>query len=733
MNRRPSIFRMTVMVLACLTISACVTAPPVVVQNPVKPAPLKTGAAPPTHPLPRIETGMHTATIRRISVDRHGRFVVTGSDDKTARVWDAETGKLLQVLRPPQAEGSEGKIYAVAISPDGTTVAVGGWTGYEWDRRISIYLFSRSDGQLLRRLEALPEVVSDLCFSPDGRHLAAALWGSKGVRVFDTQYWHQISADKDYGDNSYSVDFDPAGRLITTCYDGNVRLYNNRFQIVAKKAVPGGKKPYTARFSPDGSRVAVVFEDSTAVDVLSDKDLKWQFAADTEGIDNGNMYSVAWSRDGRILYTAGYYSYQSGWRPILARPEKGRGAPQRWKAATDTILDLQAFDDGRIAFGACDPAVGVFNADGSKRFILRGETLDFRESWKKLCLSIDGSAVAFGYKTLSEAGAWSWQTARFDIANGQLSIDAPDINDLREPKTGKESTANWKATKNPRVHGQALQLSPHERSISLAFAPSGQGFVIGCDWYVRFYNDAVTPPRWQVPVPVAWAVNITADGRYVVAALGDGTLRWYTVDKGREVLALFVHPDGKRWIAWTPQGFFDASPGGSEIFGYHLNQGADKAGEFVAAEQLTEQFYRHDLIAGLFSPGGEVALKAAADRIGDVRQVLKGGLPPKLELLSPVKSNSTGEFVFQARIIDQGGGVSRFIYRIDGKEIQGRPADIPGAGPGTVGRRFSLAPGRREISLIATNTNGVASTPVTAVVDVEAPTTRPALFVFAAG
>jgi len=42
----------------------------------------------------RIETGMHTAVIRRIGVDRTGKFLVTVSDDKAARVWEFATGAL---------------------------------------------------------------------------------------------------------------------------------------------------------------------------------------------------------------------------------------------------------------------------------------------------------------------------------------------------------------------------------------------------------------------------------------------------------------------------------------------------------------------------------------------------------------------------------------------------------------------------------------------------------------
>jgi len=62
-------------------------------------------------PVLRIETGMHTANITHIGVDAAGRYLVTGSDDKTVRVWELATGRLLRTLRPPIGAGDEGKIY----------------------------------------------------------------------------------------------------------------------------------------------------------------------------------------------------------------------------------------------------------------------------------------------------------------------------------------------------------------------------------------------------------------------------------------------------------------------------------------------------------------------------------------------------------------------------------------------------------------------------------------------
>ncbi|NBQ70799.1 MAG: hypothetical protein EBU46_18990 [Nitrosomonadaceae bacterium] len=91
-----------------------------------------------TEPVLKLETGQHTAVIIRIDTDREGRFAITGSDDKTARVWSIPDGKLLTVLRPPVGMGNQGKVYAVAMAPDGHTVAAGEWS----QSRNTIYICS---------------------------------------------------------------------------------------------------------------------------------------------------------------------------------------------------------------------------------------------------------------------------------------------------------------------------------------------------------------------------------------------------------------------------------------------------------------------------------------------------------------------------------------------------------------------------------------------------------------
>ena len=126
-------------------------------------------------PVLAIDPGMHTAKINAQAVDSAGRFAVTGSDDRTVRVWSVADGKLLRTIWIPVGPGSIGAIFAVAISPDGSTIAAGGFT-----ERITggtvVYLFERESGNLIRRIQDdLPNVTAFLTFSPDGRYLAATL------------------------------------------------------------------------------------------------------------------------------------------------------------------------------------------------------------------------------------------------------------------------------------------------------------------------------------------------------------------------------------------------------------------------------------------------------------------------------------------------------------------------------------------------------------------------------
>jgi WD40 repeat protein len=156
-------------------------------------------------PILRINTDMHTDAITSIDIDPRERYLVTGSTDKTVRVWllpkewnkdNLAGAKLERILRPPiNQQTKEGQINTVAISPNGQEIAAGGWPGCDKDLDMgcSIYIFERTTGKLLKRISRLPAEVLHLTYSPDEKVLVATL-GTKsdnqakgeGIRIYRT-------------------------------------------------------------------------------------------------------------------------------------------------------------------------------------------------------------------------------------------------------------------------------------------------------------------------------------------------------------------------------------------------------------------------------------------------------------------------------------------------------------------------------------------------------------------
>jgi WD40 repeat protein len=582
---------------------------------------------------------------------------------------------------------------------------------------------------------------------------------------------------------------------VTSCYDGFVRLYDTNFTRIAQRKAPGGQRPFAVRFAPEGTEVAVGFDDTTMVNVLSGEDLSLRYAPDTSGVNNEDLSKVAWSRDGQLLYAGGRYANetQTHIRPILRWSQAGRGAATTLAASTNTIMDIRTLAHGRLVFGAQDPAFGVFDANGI-RVLARGpETVDYRYFHTALRVSDDGSVVEFAFDTLTSDNRSNRHLARLYLAEGRVLYDpqplttgvaqvqqllaelgyapgpadgtlgprtraaiqtfqrarglgldgnnstalqrALGITELRAPRTTGLAIRDWEGNTRPTLDGTPLSLAQYESSRSLAITADGARFALGTDWYVRLFDRRGTQ-LWKVSAPsTTWAVNISGDGRFVIAAFSDGTLRWYRLRDGAELLALFSHPDGTRWVLWTPEGFFHAAPGSETLIGYHLNQGADAAGEFVTAEQLATLFSRPELVARRLEEGIEPTLREALGRIGDVRQVLAGGLPPTLQLLSqPEIRQNQRDFIFEFKIVDKGGGVGRIVYRVNGVVVgdpMARPMDISAPHHR---RPFTLSSERNVVSATIFNANNtIESVPIETVVYVNTKAPPSTLYVLAVG
>jgi WD40 repeat protein len=689
-------------------------------------------AEPPSEPILRIETGMHTVVIRRIGIDAANRWLVTGSDDKTVRVWELESrsgkivdARLVRVLRPPVGEGDEGKVYAVAISPDGKTIAAGGWTQFNngsgslASEGHTIYLFDRESGSLIQRITGLPSVIDHLAYSKNSRFLAATL-GSGGIRVYRTSDYSLAGEDSDYGSDSNCADFDESGRLVTASYDGYVRLYDSSFTLIAKVKSPGGTRPFSVSFSPDGSKVAVGFNDSSKVDVLSGKDLSYLFSPDLAGVDSGDLSKVSWSSDGAALYAGGRYPkiFDNKWFFALRKWSNwGRGGYVDLPASSNTIGQILPLKSGGVIFGAADPAFGVIDRSG-RRTVYKGPAIaDYRGILEKLLISRDGSKVRFGYEL------WGKGPALFSVSDRQLKTGGADSQaGLKPPRTSFPGlvVTDWKNTFTPKLNNNPLKLKQYERSRSLAISPDGRSFLLGTEWHLRLFDSAGSE-LWNVPVPgVACGVNISGDGKIAVAAFGDGTIRWYRMTDGKELFAFFPHNDRKRWVLWTPSGYYAASAGGDDLIGWHINNGKDHAADFFPASKFQATYYRPDVLAKVLVTLDEgQALRLANEESGRKRQQVNitQMLPPVVTIISPADGASVSRSEVTVRFslrAPSGEPITNIRAMVDGRPVaQDRGIRLVGKELGSARElRIRVPEQDCEISIIAENRYS-ASVPAT--------------------
>jgi len=612
-----------------LALALTLTAPAAFAQNQAP-----TPAEPPTAPFLRVDPGFHTQVVNRIALDREARILVSVSDDKTARVWSTVDGTLLNTIRVPIAEGEEGALYAAALSPDAKTLLMAGSTGFAWDKAFAIYLYDLEKQRFRGRLPNLPAPVNHLAFSADGSRFALALGGRAGIRIHDATNGRLIGQDAEFQDRATWIGFDKDGRAAAVGFDGQVRLYDQAGTRTARRALGGGGKPYSLAFSSNGDGLAVGYLDQPRVELLNARDLSPRATLRGEGA--GGFGAVAWGGDG-VVSASGSLRGADGAILIRRWPSDGKGVPSAWTGPSDTVSQLTPTPDGGLFVASADPALMRIDPAGRPVFVKRSPGMDFRDVMdRRLALSADGM-------TLDVQGVAKGPILRIDWANRTVGVASPSPSP--SPATpspaapaAQSLVTDWRNRADPKIGGKRVALEAEELSRATASTPGRRFALIGTDYALRVLRPDATEAS-QVRLPsAAWGVVVSADGRMAVAALGDGTLRWFALSpegKLAERLALYLTTDGARWIAWTTEGFFDhADGGGKEFVGYQLNRAKGQAPDWFSFAQVYRLFYAPDLVAQRLRGQGAEEARTRLASIGDLRQRLEKVGPPRVELIA---------------------------------------------------------------------------------------------------
>lgn len=576
------------------------------------------GAQPlPSAPLLRIDTGRHTAFIHALVLDEAAGKAYSASEDKTIRVWRLGDGRLLDTFRVPSGYQAEGQLYALALSPDGQTLAAAGWTCWDVERQACIYLLDADSGAVRGRITGLPEIVATLRFSPDGKHLAAGMMGTAGLAVYRVADRTRVAADAEYRGKLLELDFSRLGTLITSSLDGFLRVYDNAFKLSGRvNAGLAGHEPFGVRYSPDGRYVAVGFNDVARVSILNATDLSVLRTLSLEGqTAPKNLTHVAWNRHSVSVVATGepISSQQNAavFRWTLTTP----GPPLQLPLARGRIGDLAVTADDSVLFAAEDPALGLIDSAGRRRYLLLSGVPDFRQAQQTLKVSRDGATLEIALDSQSQS------LRRFSLLRGRLEKPSASDAALNAPVS---AAPGWKI-KQPkdgglRVNGHAVTLEAFETPHVYALAPRAGVLVLGTEWQLRAL-DRNAQRTWSVRMPtVVRAVNVSADERVVLVVLGDGTIHWYSLKDGALLASAFLHANGEDWAAWTPQGYYAASPYGDRFVGWQINRGTESAPDFFRAVQFERTLYRPDLVGATFTgkevnPAANPLLDSAPPRV----------------------------------------------------------------------------------------------------------------------
>ena len=311
-------------------------------------------------------------------------------------------------------------------------------------------------------------------------------------------------------------------------------------------------------------------------------------------------------------------------------------------------------------------------------------------------LSPDAASVRFGIRYGEE------KPVLFDLAAASLT-DSPRLpRKFLTAKVDGLPVTGWEDNYAPKFKGAKLALDDNEFSHALAIRRDASGFALGTEFWVRAY-DAKGKKRWRRAGPGgAWGVDFSADGEILAVAYDDGTIRWLRWSDAKEMLAFFAEPQTRKWVAWTPTGYYMASAGGEDLIGWHVNRGWTQEADFFSASQFRAEYNRPDIVRLVLQTRDEAKAIAEANKASErtAKAVpVAAALPPVVSIVTPAEgSHFSGDPVEIAYSLRSPSGlpIDRLDVLADGQKVSATDA------PETKGHVVATLPKKdTTISLIA--------------------------------
>ncbi len=166
----------------------------------------------------------------------------------------------------------------------------------------------------------------------------------------------------------------------------------------------------------------------------------------------------------------------------------------------------------------------------------------------------------------------------------------------------------------------------------------------------------------------------------LVSGSADQTVRLWNLQTRELLVTIFRGEDGE-WVMWTPQGYYTGSPGADKIVGWQINRGADKAADYVTAEQLRKHLNRPDIVAKAIQlASAEEAVRTSHGTQFKLSDLLARPAP-RLRILSPAADsavNALGSGAVKIALDATPDPVTRIRIQVNGRQLDDF---LPDSGP----------------------------------------------------